>query len=1072
MTARDDRRERASVDREDSLYVVSRERLRGALRPGRRPRVCVLTAAAGWGKSASVREYGDADVTAWVALGSPGGGDLAVGVRSAVSELVGDGPGDQRSLHSWLHSRLPDTAMVLTVDGLERIKPDSPEAQQLRDVCVHGPGWLSVVLLSRHALPFSVEPLRGQGGVAEFGAEDLGYSNTETEALVRATVGADPSALSHLVWRATGGWPGAVHHLLELVRDVPPERRQTVVERFAEPGQPFHRYLLEQVLGEETADSMDDLWSVAVCAKRSGPAVSCPVWNERLLALARRGLIRPAADRGWELMPPLREHFNLELRRSPRIRTALHRRLSWHCGEHGALSPALGHAVASGDSDVSAALLTGFGARLVQTGAAEDVQRIADIDVTTVSDPAARIVGQARQVRGQWVAALAAFRRAGANREVLEPELAWRLAQLACDRGEFAEALDICARSDPRGERTAGEARVLALTVTAGRMVGDHPAGGALVERAEAVATASDDAGAHAAVYLAAFMHAAASGNLGRAEAYRTGALDAAARAGDTVQELRIRVMSLEQWAESRDPFGSREEADAAVRLGRQCGDVCGTALALNMRGRTALRAGRHEEAAADFTEAKGALERIGSRLLVRPLCGLADVHRLCGQRVRALAAYERALEVSEHCRDVVGTGAALVGIARVSAAEDLASAMRNVDRAVASGETTCAIPALVTRGWLRLRDGDSREALRNASRAAELARKLGEEVGIAESLVLRVLAADEPTRELRRLPEAEQVWQEAGCGVEAAAARVVAGRLSPASADPEAARAAEFLRDCGVDVQTRQVAGPLQASAHRTPPITVRTLGTFQVWRDGVAVPVAEWKSRKARDLLKILVAHRRPAPRELLRELLWPEVAPGKSANRLSVLLFTLREVLQPEGRAEDGPVAGDGTAVWLDRSLVELDVETFLARSWAALDLHRRESEGALEALLGAERLYTGAFLEGDTEQQWAVSLAEEVASTWWSLLSALATCWETAGDTDNAARCLVRLLDVDTYDERVHLDLVALLQRAGRFGAARRRHAQYVQRMMEIGVEPRPAPVGRGSDSAAITIPGQR
>ncbi|WP_187351876.1 BTAD domain-containing putative transcriptional regulator [Allosaccharopolyspora coralli] len=1058
--------------RDELLAVGPRPRLSHALRPAGRRRVCVVTAAAGWGKTTSVREHGDPDNTVWVSLGTPGRGDLAERVRSAISDLVEGEPADQQPLYSWLHSLRPDIAAVLIVDGLERITPDSSEARQLRDVCLHGPDWLSLVLLSRQPLPFSLESLRGQGGMSELGAEDLGYSETEIETLVRATVGEDPRALAHLVWRATGGWPGAVDHLIGLLRDIPLERRVSVVERFATPGEPFHRYVLEQVLGEETADSRDDLRSLAACAHRGGAAVPCPAWEQRLIGLARRGLVRAEADRGWELVPPLRDHFALELRRAPRTRTALHRGLSRHCGEQGALSPALGHAVASGDPEVCATLLATHGAVMVQAGVAEDVQRIASIDVTTWKDPTAlRIVGQARQVRGQWVAALAAFRDAGADREMLEPALAWRVAQLACDRGEIDEALQACARSDPRGERTADGARVLALAAAARRLVGDHADVGALVERAEAAASASGDAGAHAAVYLAASTHAACSGDLVRAEAYRTGALDAAARAGDVLQELRIRVVTLEQWTESRDPLGSREEADAAVRLGRRCGDVCATALALTMRGRAALRAGSHEDAAADFTEARGALERMGSRLLVRPLCGLADVHRLRGQRARALAAYERALELSERSHDTVGRGAALVGIARVTAAEDLASAFGHVDRAVASGETTCAIPALVTRGWLRLLDGDARAALRDAARAAELARTRGEEVGIAESLVLRVLAADEPTRERRRLPEAVQVWQEAGCGVEAAAALVVAGRLSPGS-DPEAARAAEFLRDCGVDVQTRQVAGPLQASAHRSPPITVRTLGTFQVWRDGVAVPVAEWKSRKARDLLKILVAHRRPVSREALRELLWPEVAPGKSANRLSVLLFTLREVLQPSGRAEDGPVAGDGTAVWLDRSLVEIDVEAFLARSWAALDLHRRGGEAALEAMLGAERLYTGVFLEEDTGQPWAVSLAEEVASTWWSLLSALAVCWETAGDTDNAARCLVRLLDVDIYDERVHLDLVALLQRAGRFGAARRRHTQYVQRMMEIGVEPRPAPVGREPGSMAVAIPGQR
>lgn len=51
------------------------------------------------------------------------------------------------------------------------------------------------------------------------------------------------------------------------------------------------------------------------------------------------------------------------------------------------------------------------------------------------------------------------------------------------------------------------------------------------------------------------------------------------------------------------------------------------------------------------------------------------------------------------------------------------------------------------------------------------------------------------------------------------------------------------------------------------TPAVSVRTLGGFYVVRDGEPVPLSEWQSKKARALLKILVARRgRPTPRDLL--------------------------------------------------------------------------------------------------------------------------------------------------------------------------------------------------------------
>ena len=61
--------------------------------------------------------------------------------------------------------------------------------------------------------------------------------------------------------------------------------------------------------------------------------------------------------------------------------------------------------------------------------------------------------------------------------------------------------------------------------------------------------------------------------------------------------------------------------------------------------------------------------------------------------------------------------------------------------------------------------------------------------------------------------------------------------------------------------------------------PVRVSTLGSFALLRRGQAVAVGEWQSRKARDLLKILVSRRgRTAPRDQLIEALWPGEDPTR--------------------------------------------------------------------------------------------------------------------------------------------------------------------------------------------------
>jgi DNA-binding SARP family transcriptional activator len=250
--------------------------------------------------------------------------------------------------------------------------------------------------------------------------------------------------------------------------------------------------------------------------------------------------------------------------------------------------------------------------------------------------------------------------------------------------------------------------------------------------------------------------------------------------------------------------------------------------------------------------------------------------------------------------------------------------------------------------------------------------------------------------------------------------------------------------------MNTTRSGGAIVDAKH--PAVFIRTLGVFQVVRDGSVVHSAQWQSRKARDLLKILIARRTAISRERLIELLWPEVDPVKASNRLSVLLWTLRNVLQPQAAA--GPLASSAGMVWLDRGCVGVDVEEFLTGATAALAAHRGGQPEATQRLRAAVAAHTGDFLEDDAHQDWAVPLAEEVRATYIALLRALVAQLRQAGDIEEAIRYLLRLLGRDPFDEQAHLDLVATQLEAGHLGEAHRYYSIYVKRMEEIDVHPRP------------------
>jgi DNA-binding SARP family transcriptional activator len=195
---------------------------------------------------------------------------------------------------------------------------------------------------------------------------------------------------------------------------------------------------------------------------------------------------------------------------------------------------------------------------------------------------------------------------------------------------------------------------------------------------------------------------------------------------------------------------------------------------------------------------------------------------------------------------------------------------------------------------------------------------------------------------------------------------------------------------------------------------------------------------------------------------EALWPGQSPGPLGNRLSVLLSTVRGVLDPgKRRDQDHFVGADKNAVWLDETNLSVDVEEFLRTADEALRLHRDGGSHAVGRLAAAESVYAGDFLEEDAYEEWALAMREEARATYIAVARALADTAAARGDVDATTRYSLRVLERDPYDEPAHLGLVAALEQAGRHGEARRRFHAYCARMDEIGVEsaPFPAPQSR-------------
>ncbi|MGH3771326.1 MAG: tetratricopeptide repeat protein [Pseudonocardiaceae bacterium] len=1039
-------------------------------------RICVVIGAAGWGKTTAVAAWSRDHPTTWLRYEDHEGdpdrllASLFGTLRAHVSvpaPIQGTAEPDTHQVGSsvadicvWLHSALSED-LVLVLDDLHGLQPGSYAAGVVESLCQRAPDRLHLVLISRHELPFSLQRLRGRGLVTEIHAPDLALDVADVEELLRKTVGEDPPDLPRRVWEHTSGWATAVHSAVEMLRRVRTDQRLAAVGQLSHPGERFHDYLSEEVIGTAPEWVQQLLRRLAIFGEVRSIREIAPGLNDPMTALvelSRQGLVRRSGEdgAGWSLVRPLRDYFTHEATLSASERKALHVTAAHECIRQGAPADALRHLLAAGEYATCASFIVDHGSETVESGQPNAVLEASELPAEYLDDPRIQqVLGQAQQVRGQWAQALQYFQRAGCDRDELDPALSWRVGLIAFSRGEFAEVLALARRARLDRENTLDETRVLALAASAHWMAGDLMAMRKMAVQTRAAARRCGEPRAWSSVHHVFALLTATEGDWRQADAHCADALRSAEASDDLLQVTWTRACRAFYQFEAGAPQQALVDSEIAVSLSERCENPFVIAHALTTRGRARGRLGMLEAAADDFTTAVDLFQRIGSRFLAWPLCGLGDLYQTRGQLVRAQAAYEEALALAEPCHDVFGLSSALIGLARIGATDDPELARERADQAVELGEGLRAVPAFLARGWVELMGGDRQGASADANRAALVARQRRDNPGLAEAITLSVLASADPAVDATPLREAIDIWQETGCLLEEAATRIVAASIGAPIPDLDAYFAEQVLREHGVDVESWRAAGPLGVLVRSAPAVSIHTLGVFRVIRNGLPIPNTAWKSKKTRDLLKILVARRRPTPRDQLMELLWPEVDPAVAGNRLSVLLSTARDVLQPHPVGESPLVTTDG-AVSLNPTQISIDVEDFLTQAAAALDADRADKSDATARLAAAVAAHTGDFLEDDPYPEWAAAITEEVRVTHTALLRALAARLRDSGDTDAVVRCTLRLLEQDPYDEETHLTLVTVLLDARRHGEARRHYQTYARRMQEIDVPLRPLP----------------
>ncbi|MFI7552767.1 BTAD domain-containing putative transcriptional regulator [Micromonospora sediminimaris] len=1004
-----------------------------------RGKLWLVVAAAGYGKTTALRRLFPGPTVRWQREC-----DVDALLRGELAELA-------------------TGATQLVLDGLPAMSERTEQA--LLHAIAGLPDGVRLALSSRWPVGCAASSWLTRMVPAQLRPAELSLTTDQVDEVLHTEYGLTAPALAQRVHEITAGWPALVRLVAEtLVAEGVPAG--PLLPAVTEPGGLVTGYLAEEVLGPLPEDVRQLLHEVAdlapvtagVCAVAGHPAA-----GPQLGRLLRTGLLTRVGtdpDTGPRVVPVIAAVAGHD--RPPVTRGTLLRAATWY-RDHGPARAAAFTFRLGGDDAALAAVLDEHGDRMIAAGWPGAIAEL----VTTLPAPLRTrrlrlLAGDALRTAGDVAAAARAYQEVAAAEPRWEPGIAWRMGLIHYLRGDQPRALADFARGDEAPGCPTDQAMLLAWTAAATARSGDAAAGVEHAWRAyrRAAETGRDSALATAHVSLALCLGLTGD-QVGGEEHYRL-ALGIAERTGDLVLLARILVNQSYHLVEQARYPAALAAAQQAAGHAEAAGHANLYAMAAGTEADMLAMLGRYDDAAARYAQVLARHQRMGSRRCADTYLGLAELHLMRGWREQARAAFVEAVRLADDSDSRKLAVRAHAGLARVLLPDDTVAAARHAAEATRLASDDLRVPALLAQGWVALAGGDAAHTARLAGEALDLARSGGLRAGLARALELRAAAEIDPGRARAALREAYAIWADASAVGDAARTALALSRLPGATADDRFAAllATERLAAGGGSIDQEET--PPDQPADGQPShgvgrvgVLVRALGRFEVRVAGAAVPPSAWQSRRARDLLRILVVRRgRPVPRGELCELLWPDDDPSRTGHRLSVLLSIVRGVLDPDRVfASDHYLVTDAASVALDVTHLRVDVMEFLGAVTHGRRLLDRGAQAEARTILAAAvRDYRADVFSDEPYADWASALREQARAAYVAALRMLADAHRSAGNSDAAVDCLLRLLEKDPYDEPAHRMLVRTLVAGGQHGEARRAFTRYRAAMRAIGVRP--------------------
>lgn len=993
----------------------------------------------------------------------------------------------------------PQGEWTLVLDDLHLVS--NPEVLRLveRLVDLPAPG-MRVLMASRSTPSLPIARWRARGVLGVIGAEELRFGPHDAAAwLRRDRPGLSDAAVARLVER-TEGWAAGLQLAAGLLRGDDDASVTALIDRLEGAHPVVADYLMDEAFARQPEEvrrflldtSLLPQLDAASCAALLEPDGIDACAAENLLERLEHGftfLQRLDERRRWYRYHQLFREFlqNRAERLDPERTTLLRRRAARAAEGRGEVDAAVTFALANGDLDDAARLLSLHGAGHLRAGRAEALHRwLVQLAPLMPTRPDLRLLhGRALHGRGRLAEAVAALHDAR--------DTAVRLSQpdVACAAGSEMATIARSQGDYPRARAWSEEATTLAahdgvLPATRaeawmerakieGALRGMEEAR-RLAERALAELggerSASSSAGRTDAAPVdldaTTHLHAALSCSLGQI-CWWHGDADAAVhhlrsaleRLGDadTPQAADVRLALATPTLYRYHHDVALEHASRALETFQRFELRERLPAAYAALGNALTRAGDLERAEASLRQAMAIAGEIGGARYDHVMAAgyLAHLLELQGRTAEAIQVAEEALWAHEGaptsyevfvCRSVLADTYLSAG--RKDDAERIYRQLQPLGEA-----QQYRVPlALVYFGlaYVLLTRGEHERGLEFAERSWRMlsptnAWQLYADQGDRARVVCAALLAAHPEDAFLARVQAALAASSSTAATTSMAppptpAPPPASAQRPAPASPVTPVAVGAQASAPDDDRRDSVANAI---------VAVDVLGEMRVRVAGRELPAGAWVSAKAHDLLAYLITLRTDSVRvDQALDALWPD-EPERAKTAFHTALYRLRGALR-QGQDDDTKfVLVEGRRYRLDVVRFALDVDRFDALLAQA---RRSEPSRAMDALAEADALVRGEYVAG-LDYPWAMGERRRIADAHLEALATLAELRLRHGRPDEAVLTARRFAMLDPYSERACVLEMRALAARGDLAAVERSYrdlAERLERELDVGPSP--------------------